>query len=322
VEWEREKELILLKNYTYKIRQPFLHRIVFRFPKPGVNLLRELRRARIELVSDISTKNASKLSSHPAYRVEHKAGQRICQIYLNAEQYPFDRAGVRKAVLLGIDRQDIVAKVFNGFATHADSCIPPWHPYHDPNEDIYLFDPNQALKILAGEGFTSEFPVSFSLMYTDDDPFKAIAELIVVQLARVGIQVHLVPLAKKDLFDYVYGRDGRDRALFQAALEDWEDWRGGGGIEQFTWRLYHPSSPENKLGHLTYPWEEALAMATRACEPGTRKNLFMRSVSQIDQSLITIYLCYPHRIWAARKWVNGKLCNSLGHLFLDRIWVR
>lgn len=322
VEWDREKEVILERNYSYKIRQPFLHRIIFHFPKPGTNLLKELSRAHIELLSNLSPKRALKLSSNQYFRIEDKVGRRICQIYLNVEQYPFDRPGVRKAISLGINREEIITKIFQGFATFVGSCVPPWHNYFDPNSDLQVHDPNTAMKILTEEGFTDEFPVSFSLMYTDNEPFRAMATLVRDQLAGIGMQIHLVPLAKKDLFDYVYGREGRDRSLFQAALEDWEEWRGGGSAKQFTWQLYHSSSPEYKLGTTSYPWEEDLSMAVKECDPKIRKELFKRVIREIDQSLVTIYLCYPHKIWAARNWVNGDFCNSLGNLFLDRVWVR
>ncbi|MGA1842519.1 MAG: ABC transporter substrate-binding protein [bacterium] len=322
VEWDRENELILERNYTYKMHQPLLHRIIFRFPKQGVNPFRELTRARIELLSDLSPKMAFRLSTNQYFRIEDKAGRRLCQIYLNVERYPFDRSGVRKAISLGIDREEIITKIFHGFATLAGSCIPPWHRYSDPNLVVQGYDPNTAIKILAGEGFTAEFPVSFSLMYTDDEPFDTMATLIRSQLAVIGVQVHLVPLAKKDLFDYVYSRAGRDRSLFQAALEDWEEWRGGGGDEQFTWQLYHSSSPEYKLGTVSYPWEQDLSLAVKECNPRIREELFKRAIREIDQSMVTIYLCYPHKIWGARNWVNGDFCNSLGNLFLDRVWVR
>jgi ABC-type transport system substrate-binding protein len=315
-------EVILERNYEYKMGHPFIHRLIFRFPNRRVDPVRELRRGRIEMIADLSPQEASSLSSKPFLRIESKEGQRICQIYLNVGEYPFDRLGVRKAISLGIDRHEIVMQVFQGFATAAFSCIPSWHRYYDSNPELRAYDPNQAMKILIEEGFTSEFPVSFSLMYTDDRPFRAIADLIMRQLARIGVQVHLVPLAKKDLFDYIYGRNGRDRSLFQAALEDWEDWRGGAEAEQFTWRLYHSNSTENKLGSIPHSWEQELGMAIKACHPKARKSLFSSVITQIDQSLVTIYLCYPHRIWVVRNWVKGEFCNSLGNLFLDRVWVR
>ncbi|MGA1795123.1 MAG: ABC transporter substrate-binding protein [bacterium] len=322
-EWDREKQIILVRNYSYALRGPLIHKAIFSFPQPGVDPVRELKRGRIEIISPISPKGASILSSWLSLRVEGKAGQRLCQIYLNCEEYPFDRPGIRRAISLGINRAEIIHQVFHGFAEIADSCIPPWHRYHDQHEaTVNAYDPNTARRILVSEGFTEEFPVSFSLMYTDALPFSAMALIIREQLSHVHVQVHLVPLAKDVLFDYVYGRKGRDRALFQAALEDWEDWRGGGGAEQFTWRLYHSSSPENKVGNIRHPWEEDLAGAVTACDPAARQALFAQAVTRIEQAVVAIYLCYPHRIWVARNWVNGEFCNSLGNLFVDRVWVR
>ncbi|MGA1844787.1 MAG: ABC transporter substrate-binding protein [bacterium] len=322
-EWDRDKDLILIRNYSYALGSPLIHKAIFTFPQPGVDPVRELKRGRIELISPISPKGASILSSWLSLRVEGKAGQRLCQIYLNCEQYPFDRPGIRRAVSLGINRAEIIHQVFQGFAEIADSCIPPWHRYHDPHKDpANTYDPNTAREILGSEGFTEEFPVSFSLMYTDAFPFSSIAVIMREQLSRIHVQVHLVPLAKDALFDYVYGRKGRDRSLFQAALEDWEDWRGGGGAEQFTWRLYHSSSPENKVGNIPHSWEQDLARAVKACDPAVRDALFTQAITQIDQAMVAIYLCYPHRTWVARNWVNGQFCNSLGNVFVDRVWVR
>jgi len=322
-EWDREKSVILLRNYSYTLRSPFLHKVIFSFPQPGVDPVRELKRGRIELISPISPKGASILSSWLSIRVEGKAGQRLCQIYLNCEHYPFDRPTIRRAVSLGINRNEIIQQAFHGFATVADSCIPPWHRYHDPRKDSPgTYDAKAALEILGSEGFTQEIPVSFSLMYTDAFPFTLIAGIIKEQLARIHVQVHLVPLAKEDLFDYVYGRKKRDRAFFQAALEDWEDWRGGGGAEQFTWQLYHSSSPEDKVGKIPRPWEEDLTLAVKACDPASRETLFKQAITRIDQGMVAIYLCYPYQTWVARNWVKGEFCNSLGNLFTDRIWVR
>ncbi len=324
VEWDRDNQVILERNYSYKLKNPppHLHKIVFTFPKPDLNQLRELRYGRIELIPELSPRLASELAKRSYARIEHKPGQRICQIYLNTDRPPFDRYNIRKAVSFGINRRQITEQVFYGFADQAGSCLPSWHRFFDEDSEKQYFDPKIALMLLAQEGFSSDFPLSFSLMYTNIEPFREIAQLIQQQLSFINIQVFLIPLGKKELFDYVYGRAQTDRNFFQAALEDWEDWRGGGGADQFTWRLYHHSSSENKLGMQIYPWEEYLNRASKECNSDIRELLYRRSVAMIDKEIVTIYLCYPHRIWAARSWVNGGFCNSLGNLFLEDVWVR
>ncbi|MBN2372991.1 ABC transporter substrate-binding protein [bacterium] len=325
IEWERGKDVILERNYSYKTdkaNNPFLHRIIFHFPEPGSDVVQDLRRRRIDIAANLSTNEASGLASRSYIRLVHKPGQRICQIYLNADRSPFDRPNIRKAISLGINREEIAKKAFDGFATPALSCLPQWHRLYDAGAGGQFFDPNLALKLLADEGFTSDLQVSFSLMYTDDEPFRAIAQIIKEQLSHINVLVDLFPMSKNELFDFVYGRGGKDRAFFQAALEDWEDWRGGGGADQFTWRLYHHSSLENKLGASTYTWEEDLSSALKECDPNVRDMSFSILSPVIDKAVVAIYLCYPHRIWAARSWVKGDFTNSLGDLFLDSVWVR
>lgn len=322
VEWDRANEVILEKNYSYKIMRPFLHRIFFLFPKVEKDFTKDLLYARVEMVPDISINKANQLSGVSGVKTEKRAGQRICQIYLNADRSPFDKRLIRRAVSLGIDREEIVNKAFRGFATQADSCLPPWHPFYESGTKSEYYDPNLTQSLLAFDGFRPDYPLSFSLMYSDMEPFKTIARLIQQQLARINIHVFLVPLPKNVLFDYIYGRRGKDRNQFQAALEDWEDWRGGGDVEQFTYRLYHHQSPENKLGNKQYEWETDLALALKECDTEKREHLIKQGIMAINSEIISIYLCFPHRIWAVRRWVNGQFCNSLGNLFLERVWVR
>jgi len=322
VEWDRDKEVILERNYSYKLKSTYLHRIVFSFSDQGQNQLREFGSGKIEILSDISPKIASALVSKSYINIKHKSGQRICQIYLNTERPPFDRYRLRKAVSMGISRREIVGDVFYGFADPARSCIPQWHKFFDPYSEKQVFDPNHVLALLGEEGYNVDTPLSFSLMFTNSEPFRGIAKSIQRQLSRIYINVHLIPLGKMELFDYIYGRNDKERNYFQAALEDWEDWRGGGDVEQFTWRIYHHSAPEYKLGHAVYSWQEYLEQAARECNSEHRELLYSKAISMIDNEIVTIYICNPHKIWASRVWVNGEFCNSLGDLLLENVWVR
>ena len=60
---------------------------------------------------------------------------------------------MRKAIIAGIDRQDLVNRVLAGQSSIADSVIPPISALFSPNTTKYPFNPDQARSILDADGW-------------------------------------------------------------------------------------------------------------------------------------------------------------------------
>jgi peptide/nickel transport system substrate-binding protein len=105
---------------------------------------------------------------------------------------------VRKALALGIDRDNLVKEQFQGMAVVADSIIPPLHwAFSGPSEQ-HIYDPDEARRLLDEAGLRVDpatgFRFSLALKVTTDFFRKNIGSLIAYRLGEIGIQVELLPL--------------------------------------------------------------------------------------------------------------------------------
>jgi len=135
-------------------------------------------------------------------------------IFLNLDnpQVPyFQDVNIRRALLMGIDRQRIINQLNDGQATLAHGPIFPgsW-AYYDGIEKIE-YDPDAAVQILRAAGYaipasgssvrTNEEgqSLSFDLVYPLGTKYEQLAEAIASDWQRLGVQANLQAVDSDDL---------------------------------------------------------------------------------------------------------------------------
>ncbi len=138
----------------------------------------------------------------------------------------FQDANIRKALLLGLNRQKMINQSFNGQAIIANGVIFPgtW-AYLDstPQMDYDLEQANMLLKeagyVVTGEDspirMKEDVAFRFVLSYPDDQLHRVIAEAIQVDWQKLSIEVVLEPIPAD-----LYVSDKLNPRAFQAALVD------------------------------------------------------------------------------------------------------
>lgn len=132
----------------------------------------------------------------------------------------------RRALMLGLNRPNIINTIMQGQAFIADSPILPgsW-AYFDGIEKID-YDPNAAIDLLKSEGYVipagggdvrakDGVPLVFTLVHPDDAVHTQIAQAIREQWGRIGVRVELQPQP----YDQLVLTTLASRS-FQAALVD------------------------------------------------------------------------------------------------------
>lgn len=253
-EGEREKTAILQAR-NLKAPQG-LYRIEFKPYSDGSGMSKDLQKNRLGIAVNPAAREAVALQS-AKYRSCSAPGRRLVQIYLNTAKSPFNDNQVRRALNLAVNRAALIEACYGGMASPAGGPIPLWHSDHDSSLPMLTYDPVAARSLLRDAGYETDevafnqptaipdLPTSraentdaeasgerpanknlaFELLLTDTAEFRAIAENLQSQLARIGIIVKLRMLRKSEVFDRVYGRNGYSRGEFMAALEDYEDFR-------------------------------------------------------------------------------------------------
>lgn len=146
---------------------------------------------------------------------------------LNDPALPFFQdASIRKALLLGLNRQRLVNELFNGQAIVANGVIFPdsW-AYLDTMPTVE-YDPDQAAMLLKEAGYVitgdtnpvrmkEDVALRFVLDYPDDDLHRMIAESIQSDWKKLSIDVMLEAVPAD-----IFVKDKLTPRAFQAALVD------------------------------------------------------------------------------------------------------
>lgn len=106
-------------------------------------------------------------------------------------------AAVRRAINIGIDREEMIDNVLNGYGTPAYSVCDKM-PWYNPSAQV-AYDPDAAKQLLEEAGWTQGSDgirekdgvrAAFSVMYTPGDSVRqALAEELANQLRELGIEV-------------------------------------------------------------------------------------------------------------------------------------
>ena len=154
------------------------------------------------------------LQKDPNLTVLEQPGLNVAYLAYNALVPPFDKADVRRALNMAINKQAIVDAVFQGAAQPAKNPIPPtiWS-YNDKIVDD-KYDPDAAKAALEAAGVKDlkmkvwAMPVSRPYMLNA----RRAAELIQADFAKIGVEVEIVSYEWAEYLEKSKAKD-RDGAV-------------------------------------------------------------------------------------------------------------
>ena len=134
------------------------------------------------------------LKSNEALNVMEQEGLNVGYLAYNTQQAPFDKAEVRKALNMAINKDAILDAVFQGAGQAAKNPIPPtmWS-YNDAVEDD-KYDPEAAKKMLedAGVKDLSMKVWAMPVQRPYNPNARRMAELIQEDFSKIGVTVEVV----------------------------------------------------------------------------------------------------------------------------------
>ncbi|MGA1874878.1 MAG: ABC transporter substrate-binding protein [bacterium] len=320
--WVKGKYITLIKNKDYRNPAlPYLNSISFEFHHPVASRIKSLRSLRAHIATGITPQAAVALEKDRRIHIYHRPGQNLVQIYLNSDRPPFDKKALRLALVYGIDYGGLVNEVLGAYALAAESCIPSWSWAHKKEYQPIEYNPERARLILQTEGYDDQNPFRFTLLVNKDPFFLQQALYIKESLARIPILADIKAVSKAELFDSVYGRNGKSRDEFQAALEDWEDLRYGRDPRQFTAELYASSSSYNKTRLSDLVLDNIFEEIDRSPTLSAQQELYFAAERRIMNSVPVVNLCFPHHILAARTRVQNLQVNLFNEIDFKEVWL-
>jgi peptide/nickel transport system substrate-binding protein len=208
----------LSANTSYYNKPPFINEFVFRYFPDAVTAWLGYQDGSVQGLGDVPLDIIEQALADPDISVYSTIQPKVSMILLNLENSDvtfFQEEDIRRALLMGLDRKGMLARLFNGQGIMADMPILPnsW-AYYSGNPRVDQ-DVEKAKMLLNEAGFTVSAggngvrskegnPLQFSLVHPDDAYHTAIAEAIQNDWQKLGINTTLTGVPYDSLvLDYL-----------------------------------------------------------------------------------------------------------------------
>jgi len=315
------KGITLTAFKDYAGTKPFLQKIVFRYYPDDQSAFQAYLDGYVQGISEISTEQLTTALANPDLAVYSSRLPRISLVMfnLNDQNATFlQDASIRKALLMGIDRQGMINQIFDGQAIQANGVILPGTWAFNESTPVIPYDPNQASELLKAAGYVvtgdtnpvrKKDDIEFSLIfsYPDDDLHKQVAEFIAAEWKMLDINVRLDPVPTD-----IFISDVLDTRAFQAALVDLNLSHTPDPDPYPFWDLSQAASGQNYTQWNNRLASDSLEQARVTTDLQERKRLYHNFQAIFAEELPALPLYYPIYNYAIDTQIQGV---SIGPLF-------
>ncbi len=227
-EWRANDRLVIVANDSFPEGlggAPAADRIVFRVIPEPATLLTELITHGIQVDIPVQPDQVKRIQETGSTSLRSYPGNTVFYIGWNNQRSPFNDATVRRAMTLGINRQEIIDALLHGYGKPATSTIPPWHRFN-PGMEPLPYDPDRSRQLLEQAGWVDRngdgvrenaagTPLRFQLLTSERPLNRAIVEVVQNQLAEIGVAAVPQVLEFQTMLAQHKSRD------FDAVLTNW-----------------------------------------------------------------------------------------------------
>jgi peptide/nickel transport system substrate-binding protein len=206
--------LVLKANETYYDERAFLDQFIIRFYQDSNEAYDAYISGTVQGIGKVTPDVLPYVLADDTISVYTSRLPEISMLMfnLNNPQKEFlQDSDVRRALMLGLNRQWIVDRILNGQAIVADGPILPGTWAYFDNIRQFAYDPETAQDMLKDAGYVigsdegsiirekDGVQLSFNLSFPDDALHYSIAEAIQRDYAKLNVQVNLEPLTYEEL---------------------------------------------------------------------------------------------------------------------------
>ena len=187
--------LVMEANETYWRHPPKVKRLEMKVIPDESTRLIALKRGEVDFAYSIRGELAAEVKRSPGLKLQVAQDGATYWMYF-PEQWdpksPWSNPKVRRAAALGLDYESINAALNLGYSRITSNIIPQHLPFYWKSPPP-VYDPKQAMALLAEAGFPSGFDAGF---YWCDSSYSNLGEAAINNLNAVGIRLQLRPLER------------------------------------------------------------------------------------------------------------------------------
>ena len=315
VEWTPNSVVRLAKNARFfDAKNVQIDEIRYLPISDNHTTLARFRAGEIDCTNDFPTREYAKLKAggYPEIKPsEAHVFPYVATTYVqfNTQRVPFSDARVRRALSLAIDRTILTDKVLGTGQVPAYSLVPPGMANYSGGPELdfksWPMDRRQdeARKLLAQLGYTSDKPLTFEYRFRNNPDNARIAIALQAMWKQIGVVVQLL---NSDTAVHYNALRTQDFSVADAGwVADYND------AQNFLFVLQSSSGQMNYGKYRNAKYDDLMSQAARAGDPLHRSNL-LRSAEQIEldeQPVAPLFYSVSRAL--VRDYVKGWEDNAL-----------
>ncbi len=319
------RTLSLTRFADYHAQAPYLELLTFKFHPSAEDAVKSLSARTAEGVGYVPG-DLEKDARRQSVVLLRPSIPRETALFFNQERQPlFKNAAVRQAIALAVDRAELVAKALDGHGNPVAGAVLPEALGDLPAATVPSPDLAQANKLLEDAGYpkleglvhrlsrkpaaatrtqpaedpASVPPLSVTLMTIQTPEFTRVAELIVTQLAAIGIQVQVEAVSQTDLRRQVI--EPRDYEFLLTGILY--------GAEPDPYPFWHSSQATgaglNLSGYANRAADTLLEQARTTLDPAVRASKYAEFQTLVAKDVPAVILYRPTYTYALADKIKG-----------------
>ena len=242
-QWDKGQQIILEANPDYYGQKPEMERVTILFLEEDAAFL-AVQAGQVDLAYTSATYADQQPEGYALFRCE-TVDNRGVNLPVTGNPVTSD-VSVRRAINMGIDRQEMIDNVLNGYGTPAYSVCDKM-PWYNPASEV-AYDPEGAARLLEDAGWTlgadgvrekDGVKAELNILYSSSDSVRqALAADLANQLGELGFAVTIEGVG----WDTAY-----DRALTEPLVWGW-----GAHTPMELYNIYHTDTAAGTARYSPY----------------------------------------------------------------------
>ena len=300
--------VVLVRNPNYYGPRPSLDRMIFKIVPDVATQVAQLRAGELDLATlEPANLRGGALDRDSTLFISRVSVPQHYYIGLNHQLPLFQPAGVRRALVLAINRQAIIDGVLLGYGEYPYGTIPmALRDYYASDAPAIKYDTTAALAELKASGWSRDAtgtlvdatgkPFTFTLLVDKGNPSREQTAVAVQQdLRKIGITMEIETLEFAAMV-----RDYIQPHRYQAHLIWWNT-----PLDPDQFSYYGTLQANNDIRYANREVDSVLQTGRATLDPAIRRAAYRRyqEIEAIDPPVIVLY--YPQEIQVRRRQLSG-----------------
>ena len=277
-----QENVILEKNYDYYGTPAYIDNITIKVYEDSTAMVTALNSGALDMVNHLQIDQINTLTN--GYNVLSDNMNLVAALYLNNAIEPFNNEEVRQALNYAIDVDQIIEIASGGYGQKVGSSMyPNFTKYFDESlNDAYPYDPDKAVEMLTEAGYGDGLSFSITVPSNYEHPYGDMAQVIIEQLAQVGVTAEIEWVDWSTWLERVYaGRDFEtticgftaSTLTASALLSRWQSDAGN-----------------NMISYSNAEYDETYAAATAATDDDEATALYKECLKILSDTAANVYI--------------------------------